>query len=491
MSNRVRHGLWVAYGGVACQLTGLTWDAVLHSLNPALAASEGVFTLVNPSHALIIVGLALTVAGLVSALLADVPGLRGASKRAMAPLAGSVALLMLFGVMGGTGLVTAGTSGAHDHGSAGGQSGVSTSARSDDHSHESADEQLASAANDPQLAPLLEIMRTSGTKQALIHLEELASRDDAVRSEAHGLAHTMGRLSLLQYGNLMEAFGQCRETFASGCYHGVLEGYLANQPRVDAQTIAGLCSKTVPQDSTIILKFQCVHGLGHGLVAHFDADIFKALGLCDALSTDWDRSSCYGGVFMENIMVEWNQRFGAPSAGTGHVHYTRQSMLKQEDPLYPCNSVAEKYRRECYFLQSSAISMFNDNDFQATLQACDTAPEKYIVTCYQSAGRDISGFTLRDGEKALKFCLLGNDRYEGYCIVGVVREIINFSWHPDDGFAFCTLVPDASKPLCYKGIGEHVDALFVDKAEKLAECSKAPEAYRAACEGGARLDRPN
>ena len=406
----------------------------------------------------------------------------------MAPVVGSVALLMLFGVMGGTGLVSAGTSGKHDHGSAGAQNAVATSASSDDHGHESAAEQLASAESDPQLAPLLEIMRQSGTGQALTHLEELASQDETIRSQAHGLVHSLGRLSLAHYGNLMEAFGQCRETFASGCYHGVLEAHLASQPRLEPQTIAGLCSKTVPADSTTILKFQCVHGLGHGLVAHFDADIFKALRFCDALTTDWDRSSCYGGVFMENVMVEWNQRFEAPSAGGGHVHYTRQSMLKQEDPLYPCNSVAEKYRRECYFLQSSAISMFNDNDFEATFQACDTAPEKYIATCYQSTGRDISGHTLRTGEKAVDLCMLGNDRYEGYCIVGVVREMINFSWRPDDGFAFCTLVPDTSKALCYKGIGEHVDSLFVDKAQKLAECSKAPEAYRAACEGGARLD---
>ena len=84
----------------------------------------------------------------------------------------------------------------------------------------------------------------------------------------------------------------------------------------------------------------------------------------------------------------------ATADGAGHVHYTKQSMLKEDDPLYPCNAIAEKYRRECYFLQSSAISLFNDNDFGATLKVCDTVPTKYVQVCYQSAGRDISGFTL-------------------------------------------------------------------------------------------------
>ncbi len=124
MRNSVRSGLWTAYGGVASQLVGLSWDAVLHSLDPDLAATEGVFTLGNPSHALIMVGLALTVAGLVSALLAGVRGAPLGSGAAMKPVVGSMSLLMLFGVMGGSALITGGASGRHDHGSAGVQGGL-------------------------------------------------------------------------------------------------------------------------------------------------------------------------------------------------------------------------------------------------------------------------------------------------------------------------------------------------------------------------------
>jgi len=245
----------------------------------------------------------------------------------------------------------------------------------------------------------------------------------------------------------------------------------------------GIFTLVNPSHSLITL------GLGHGLVANVDADNPKALRFCDALPGDWDRSSCYGGVFMENIMIEWHLRFGAPADGGGHVHYTQKSMLREDDPLYPCNAVAEKYRRECYFIQTSAISMFNDNDFRATAQACDRAPSKHIPTCYQSLGRDISGFTLRDPQRSVDLCLLGDDRYEGHCITGVVREIINFSWRTDDGFAFCSTVPEASRALCYKGVGEHVDSLFPDRAQKASECARAPEAYRASCDEGARLVR--
>ncbi|MGH2607563.1 MAG: hypothetical protein ACRDHF_00620 [Tepidiformaceae bacterium] len=57
--------LWaVAALGVATHLAGLGWDAYMHATDSTLAAREGIFTLENPSHALIIAGLGITTAAL-------------------------------------------------------------------------------------------------------------------------------------------------------------------------------------------------------------------------------------------------------------------------------------------------------------------------------------------------------------------------------------------------------------------------------------------
>ncbi|MGI8422949.1 MAG: hypothetical protein ACR2NO_02330 [Chloroflexota bacterium] len=62
--------LWAAAAlGVALHVAGLTWDVYLHTEDPTLAAREGVFTLSNPGHALIIVGLALTAAAVLAVLV--------------------------------------------------------------------------------------------------------------------------------------------------------------------------------------------------------------------------------------------------------------------------------------------------------------------------------------------------------------------------------------------------------------------------------------
>ena len=51
-------GLGLASIGTALQLVGLSWDALLHHFDPDLAAREEVVSLANPSHLLVVVGLA-------------------------------------------------------------------------------------------------------------------------------------------------------------------------------------------------------------------------------------------------------------------------------------------------------------------------------------------------------------------------------------------------------------------------------------------------
>ena len=66
----------------------------------------------------------------------------------------------------------------------------------------------------------------------------------------------------------------------------------------------------------------------------------NSLEVCDALEDDWSRSSCYGGVFMENVSNAINEK----------------KNFSPTDYHAPCNRLDAKYRRECYVMQTSRMT---------------------------------------------------------------------------------------------------------------------------------------
>src|SRR5260370_31675685 len=65
--------LILGMAGVAALLLGLSLDAYRHARDATLAHREGIFTLSNPGHVLLGVGIALVVVGLVGAAYTSLP----------------------------------------------------------------------------------------------------------------------------------------------------------------------------------------------------------------------------------------------------------------------------------------------------------------------------------------------------------------------------------------------------------------------------------
>ena len=127
--------------------------------------------------------------------------------------------------------------------------------------------------------------------------------------------------------------------------------------------------------TTDFIAYQCVHGLGHGLMIYTDYELPLSLETCDALETSWDQTSCTGGVFMENLQTSYN---------------TRSPWLRDDDPLYPCPTVAERHKLYCYLMVTSRILEVVGGDWQQTVDWCRKAEPAWIATCFQSLGRDAS-----------------------------------------------------------------------------------------------------
>ena len=75
--------------------------------------------------------------------------------------------------------------------------------------------------------------------------------------------------------------------FDTGCYHGVVEAFVATMPRDAREDVANLCDSAPITAETPVQRIQCVHGVGHGLGSVAGVRVEDALKILRWL---WDRS---------------------------------------------------------------------------------------------------------------------------------------------------------------------------------------------------------
>jgi hypothetical protein len=338
--------------------------------------------------------------------------------------------------------------------------------------------------------PLVTLASAGRVKDAMDALNRLGDVDADAKSDGHILAHEIGIAAGKNGGDISATFAKCDPSNQSGCYHGVIQAYFAQAKTIGPTEVNALCLPFKAKDADRWIRFQCVHGMGHGFEMIYNHDLPKSLDGCDLLDDDWDRDSCYGGVFMENIV-----NVSTPDA-PGHDMAMHMSMPAQSgtpfkavdpsDPLYPCSAVGQKYQSACYQMQTSVILYLNHDDMAATAKTCDTAPPAMRFVCYQSLGRDVSAYSAQDFGKARAMCSLGTPRYQPWCYVGFVKNLVDLNARASDGLAFCAvLTGEFNKLKCFQAVGEEISSLRNTSNERRALCEGLADDYLDACLFGA------
>lgn len=358
-------------------------------------------------------------------------------------------------------------------------------------------------------ASLVPVASDGKVRLAMGTLDELGKLDAAVRSGGHVLAHAIGIAAGMKSRDITASFPQCSESFQSGCYHGIIQAYFSGLDSIGEKETNALCEPFRAKQSDRWIRFQCVHGMGHGLTMLYSHDLPRGLAGCDMLSDDWDRHSCYSGAFMENIVNVQMPHHPASQlahhekgdhdsmegmAGMegmeGMVHSTASfKPLDSADPLYPCSKLADRYLTACYEMQTSVMLYENHGDIGGAAKSCDTAPVAMRTVCYVSLGRDISSYSAQNHTEAIRMCSLGTEKYQPWCYYGLVKNIIDLNAQSEDGMAMCRDVASpGSKAECYLAVGEEIWVLEPTNEGRTRRCSTAEAAYLESCLFGARVN---
>ncbi len=309
-----------------------------------------------------------------------------------------------------------------------------------------------------------------GPKRALAVFARMIDTDPTVRV-CHRIAHSLGAGALGHYsGDVGPAFADGSAVCWSGYYHGILERAFAGVSESDLPAVSRRLCESAQVRRTDFVAYQCVHGLGHGLMIFTAYDMPLSLATCDALATSWDQTSCTGGVFMENLQTSYG---------------TRSKWLKDDQPLYPCTTVAERHKLYCYLMVTSRILDVVGGDWQKTVDWCRKAEPAWVATCFQSLGRDASGRSLQSPGEILRICQRAGDM-AGECVYGAARDITSMDAGARRSAGFCAKAPAQHRATCFNGIGTILGGFSRDAEPRREACrAAAPKRHWPDCFAGA------
>jgi hypothetical protein len=337
---------------------------------------------------------------------------------------------------------------------------------------------------------LIDFIRRYGPEAATTAVRDWAEAVGV--THCHDRAHEIGRMAYDVFG--VQAFAFAGHSCKSGAMHGVTESHLSARGTDNlAADVEAICADAVRQ----FFRHQCVHGIGHGLLAWVDYELPEALGICEPLTSGADRESCYSGVFMENIsgslaggMVESEmQHAGAHGHANGPGAPPRAERkgryLRADDPHYPCNDVADRYVPACYSVQTYHMLTFYENDFAAVARECSSLTRQDLRdTCFSSLGRDVGNNFLGNPEGAIAICGLIDSRYRLNCLEEVVQD-----WFWEEASAglaldFCgrMLGSDNESVRCYWQIAWRASDLFAAPPQYRNFCSRFGADYVWLCD---------
>ncbi len=292
---------------------------------------------------------------------------------------------------------------------------------------------------------LTKIVKEQGPDQAFALLKQQYTAVPYVKSQCHQLTHVVGRSSLDKYGNLSDTYAHGDQFCWSGFYHGVME-QLINEKGYDytVKNADSICAPMAAKSRYSFYHYNCVHGLGHGFMFALKQEMFDSLTACESLSDSWERTSCYGGVFMQNIMD-----VQSPDEEAGHT----SKFLKVDDPMYPCNAIDTKYKGQCYLMQTSYALQVENYDFAKVFSLCSQIEPDFKNTCFQSLGRDASGQSISNAAKTKASCMLGADyNAQVNCIVGAAKDFVAYFHSDAQAKGLCDILNAELQPVCYSTV---------------------------------------
>lgn len=214
--------------------------------------------------------------------------------------------------------------------------------------------------------------------------------DGRVFSEA---SHAIGMQMIDDGASLQQALEWCGSGFLQGCIHGAVMEHI-DRTQGGAPLLSEafrLCDQFDSRHDLRRIKYlNCIHALGHEVVAQTSQPIETSLSVCDRLPEEVG-PACASGVFME---------YSKGDSGRG---------FHNDEPVgdvpLPCDDVADRWRGICHAGEGSYRQYASGQEsWDETLKHCDGVPAGYRIDCARGAITRLYLSTAYDIGEARRSC---------------------------------------------------------------------------------------
>lgn len=315
--------------------------------------------------------------------------------------------------------------------------------------------------------------------QALDVLQKI----DSSAIGCHLISHGIGKGSYKGDPNNWRTLVQNMPSICNyGAIHGVLESYIGSLPdkSLKKDVIPTICGDRPRAD--------CNHIVGHLLLVETDADVNKALDLCEVLKEVPENSFCISGVFMEyqtalNLVthklvpeswLNWPVRLG------------------ELEKL--CRSYDGKYAEGCWEeIVHVALVKFN-NDPKKIFDFCSTAQVPNGANRCKRHSIGIMGASKNFNLKALKsvcsFPQQDNPNFQKECYPALISSSLStIPKAVPEAVAFCASLDNEFKQSCFSMVGVMGLSNQIIKNQLPSACRSVPDDLQKYCLGVSFVDQ--
>ena len=274
----------------------------------------------------------------------------------------------------------------------------------------------------------------------------------------HSHGHRLGEFIYEYLGNITLALSINDPIPCGGSvYHGIIMTYMSsqnffNKSAQQETSIKEICPQNLEIEPTIE-RWECLHGIGHGLTIINGYDVFSAIDQCDKFEKDWERVSCSKGLFMENVENYYERGFGT---------------IDKDNLFFPCNKIEKKYASTCYHYISRHILNQNQGNIEDSFQYCNEIPDGFVMNCYRGIGNTMARNTYFNPDYSLK-CGNGDKNHQIDCYKGIAMKTAD-NKSIDDALKFCQSISENFRFECYGEVGKWIRMVYPDEEKRLQAC---------------------